>query len=114
MYFMTDDIIFLRTSSELAMDRLAPPSYEASLAVGKGPLEDDLLEYLESAAEKPTLKEQPPKVSWLVRSGKQPSALKLLTGPVMSNAATTSENPDSPYQRRYRVIWPRGYEDVYL
>ncbi|SMR48954.1 unnamed protein product [Zymoseptoria tritici ST99CH_1E4] len=55
----------------------------------------------------------PPTTRWFVRSAKEPPAWKLLTGPLMSNA-TTQPNLDPCHKRRYRVMYPPCYEDVFL
>lgn len=55
----------------------------------------------------------PPTTKYFVRSKRAPSTLKLLSGPCMSNAATAI-NSESFRKRRYKIIYPPGYEDVFL
>lgn len=54
----------------------------------------------------------PPTINYFVRSDKPPSSWKLLSGPCLSNA--TTEIGDTSRKRRYRIVYPTGYEDVYL
>lgn len=57
--------------------------------------------------------ESPPVAKWLVQTTAEPSMWKLMSGPLMSNA-TTAYNNDPLHKRRYAVLFPPGYEDVYL
>ncbi|KAK4623645.1 hypothetical protein CLAFUW4_06284 [Fulvia fulva] len=55
----------------------------------------------------------PPVLNYFVRVEDIPTPWKLLTGPSMTNA-TLHHNPDPLRKKRYRVIYPPQYEDVYL
>lgn len=55
----------------------------------------------------------PPTTNYFVRSDRAPSAFKLLSGPCLSNAATAT-NTEPHRKRRYKIIYPAGYEDVFL
>lgn len=51
--------------------------------------------------------------NYFVRSDSAPSTFKLLSGPCLSNAGTAINN--EPFRkRRYKIVYPTGYEDVFL
>ena len=55
----------------------------------------------------------PPALNYFVRTEDVPSPWKLLTGPSMTNA-TVHHNPEPMRKKRYRIVYPPNYEDVYL
>ncbi|EME45320.1 hypothetical protein DOTSEDRAFT_33854 [Dothistroma septosporum NZE10] len=55
----------------------------------------------------------PPDLNYFVRFENEPSIWKLLIGPSMTNA-TIHHNPDPLRKKRYRIVYPPHYEDVYL
>ncbi|KXS97913.1 hypothetical protein AC578_4374 [Pseudocercospora eumusae] len=118
MTFTAEDVVFLGTSTEI-MDPATltpPPSYDDAIAVHKLPAETALetTDCFEDFADLATATaEKPPQTKWLVKSDKEPSYLKLLTGPIISNAGGTV-NTEPLRKRRYKVVFPPGYEDVYL
>jgi hypothetical protein len=59
------------------------------------------------------LDDPPPSTRWFVHSRTDPPTWKLLSGVLMSNASTQI-NPDPCHKRRYRILYPPNYEDVYL
>ncbi|KAI5357178.1 hypothetical protein Slin14017_G124990 [Septoria linicola] len=133
MHLTTEDVVFLRTSSEDHTMRRsyeeAPPSYSDAITIDRlqsGISLDDERFYGDQIEQVPSLDstasfekeleqgERPPQARWLVKSNAEPSTWKLMTtGPLMSNA-TTPQNNDPLHKRRYRVFFPPGYEDVYL
>ncbi|KAF2213872.1 hypothetical protein CERZMDRAFT_83308 [Cercospora zeae-maydis SCOH1-5] len=134
MHITTEDIVYLRTSSETSTMRRShedepPPSYNDAITVDRLQSEITLHDehfygdQIESTASrgsttpsrnKEIVGERPPQAKWLVKSSAEPSAWKLLTsGPLMTNA-TTPHNSSPLTKRRYRVLFPAGYEDVFL
>ncbi|PPJ50704.1 hypothetical protein CBER1_07712 [Cercospora berteroae] len=134
MHITTEDIVYLRTSSETndmrrSHEDEAPPSYNDAITIDNLQSEITLhdehfygdqieptgsLESTTPSQDKDIAGERPPQAKWLVKSTADPSAWKLLTsGPLMTNA-TTPHNSSPLTKRRYRVLFPLGYEDVYL
>ncbi|KAK4502616.1 hypothetical protein PRZ48_006042 [Zasmidium cellare] len=86
-----------------------PPSYYDSLTSHKT-VSTLALEQVDSFFREQPL---PPIINYFVRSNRAPSAWKLLSGPCLSNA-TTEINTEPLRKRRYKVLYPPGYEDVFL
>lgn len=141
MIITTEDIVYLRTSSESTEStesempwplagryQEAPPSYSDAITIDKlesearrdedESLYGDQVERVStqgssSRSFEEELGECPPQAKWLVKATSAPSTWKLMSGPLMSNA-TTPENDDPLHKRRYSVLFPPGYEDVFL
>jgi hypothetical protein len=94
------------------MDRNSPPSYDHALASEKLPSHTTLYEYY-APTETYRARDIPPQPRYFVKADKEPSTLKLLTGPILTNATGPSDD-SAANKARYRIIWPKGYEDVYL
>lgn len=95
-----DDVMDVPPSYESANDPLAFHKTVSTLA----------LEQVDSFFQQQPL---PPATNYFVKSDRPPSIWKLLAGPTLSNAGP-EVNPDLNRKRRYRVLYPPGYEDVYL
>lgn len=88
-----------------------PPSYSALNEIACHKTASELvIEQATAFFKEPPL---PPESQYLVRADNDPTRWKLLARPAMSNAQTT-QNPCPSRKRRYRVVYPPEYEDVYL